>query len=60
MRDRSENFYFQEDLPYERGGGGGGGVIFYNNFTIILNNTRGNTYSKITIKMIILKEKMFF
>ena len=58
MRDRSENFYFQEDLPYERVGGGGG--IFYNNFTIILNNTRGNTYSKITIKMIILKEKMFF
>ena len=58
MRDRSENFYFQEDLPYERVGGGG--VIFYNNFTIILNNTRGNTYSKITIKMIILKEKMFF
>ena len=56
MRDRSENFYFQEDLPYERGRG----VIFYNNFTIILNNTRGNTYSKITIKMIILKEKMFF
>ena len=39
---------------------GGGGGIFYNNFTIILNNTRGNTYSKITIKMIILKEKMFF